>query len=264
MAEFLTLVFRTFMSESGLKKTTTPGPPPPTAAGSTLLVGHRGTSRSVLLLAAVTAASELGTRVVFFSQTQIQSLPVSLQKSVPGLSPESLKKIVFSYPRTVEELLQQVARLHESTNTTPPALIVVDGLEDFLCAPGRHPGEQSRAAHLSALLCDTATFFTQVLKQRSSSSAPCRILASFYSDTDPGQADGEASATDAMLNVLDRYFQVRCTLDQDRGYEAAAAGLQELWHVYLSGRGVTDDKLGGSQEWQLLVFPNGSVEFKLV
>lgn len=171
---------------------------------------------------------------------------------------------MFSYPRTVEELLQQVARLHESTNTTPPALIVVDGLEDFLCAPGRHPGEQSRAAHLSALLCDTATFFTQVLKQRSSSSAPCRILASFYSDTDPGQADGEASATDAMLNVLDRYFQVRCTLDQDRGYEAAAAGLQELWHVYLSGRGVTDDKLGGSQEWQLLVFPNGSVEFKLV
>lgn len=164
-----------------------------------------------------------------------------------------------------------MASLHESTNTspTPPSLIVVDRLESFLCAPGRHSGEQSCAAHLSALLCDSAAFLTQVLEQRSSNSAPCHVLTSFHSEVDPGQADGEASATDPILNVLDRYFQVRCTLDQDRGYEAAAAGLQELWHVYLSGRGVTEDrdcehKLGGAQEWQLLVFPNGLMEFKLV
>lgn len=103
MADILTLVFRTFVSEAGLKKTTTPGPPPPTPGGSTLLVGDQSIGRSVLLLAAVTAASELGIRVMFFTQTQIQSLPVSLQKRVPNLSPESLK---------VESTLLSVVSVH--------------------------------------------------------------------------------------------------------------------------------------------------------
>ncbi|KAK2894269.1 ATPase SWSAP1 [Channa argus] len=267
MADILTLVFRKFMSQPGLKKSSAADPPPPTDCGSTLLVGDHSISRSVMLLAAVTAASDLGVRVMFFTQTPIQSLPVSLQTCVPSLNPESLKKIKFSYPRTVEELLQQVASLHESMSPLPPSLIVVDRLETFLCAPGRHPGEQSCAAHLSALLCDTAAFFTEVLQQQSSSSAPCRVLVSFQSDSGP--VGGLSSATDPVLDVLDRYFQVRCSLDQDRGYDAAAAGLQELWHVYLSGTGVTDDKdcedrLGVAQEWQLSVFPSGLLEFRPV
>lgn len=161
-----------------------------------------------------------------------------------------------------------MSSLHESTNA-PPSLVVVSGLEGFLCARGRGPGELSCAAHLSALLCDTAWFFSHVLEQRCSGSAPCRLLASFHCDADAERSDGEASATDLLLNVLDRYFQVRCTLDRDAGREAAAAGLQERWHVYLSGRGITEDKdwearLGPARDWQLSVFPNGSVEFKLV
>uniref|UniRef100_A0A4W6EBY8 SWIM-type zinc finger 7 associated protein 1 n=1 Tax=Lates calcarifer TaxID=8187 RepID=A0A4W6EBY8_LATCA len=96
---------------------------------------------------------------------------------------------------TVEELLQQIASLHESTNTspTPPSLIIVDRLESFLCGPGGgshsgfHPGEQSCAAHLSALLCDTAAFLTQILEQRSTSSGPCRVIASFQSEVNTGQ-----------------------------------------------------------------------------
>lgn len=180
----------------------------------------------------------------------------------------------------MEELLQQVASLHESNNTspTPPSLIIVDRLEGYLCGRGGgshsgfHPGEQSCAAHLSALLCDSAAFLTQLLKQRSSSSAPCRLIASFQSEADTGPADGEASATDPILHVLDRYFQVRCTLDRDRSYEAAAAGLQEVWHIYLSGTGITEasgtkdseDRPGAAHEWQLLIFPDGLMEFKLV
>ncbi|KAK9535614.1 hypothetical protein VZT92_007986 [Zoarces viviparus] len=275
MADILTLVFKTFTSQTGGRKELTVAPPsPPTC--STLVVGDTGISRSVLLLAAVTAASELGMRVVFFTQTQIQSLPLCLQKRVPSLSPESLKKIKFSYPRTVGELLQQVAGLHESANTspTPPSLIVVDGLEGYLCGPGAgglggfHPGEQSCAAHLSALLCDTAAFLTQLLRRCSPSSAPCRVIASFRSAVDTG----EASATDSALDVLDRYFRVRCTLDRDGSYEAAAAGLQEVWHIYLSGTGIAEasstkdceDRPAVAPEWKLLISPDGLMEFELV
>lgn len=177
----------------------------------------------------------------------------------------------------MEELLQQVASLHEPTNTspTPPSLIIVDRLESFLSGPGGssqsgfHPGERSCAAHIAALLCDTAAFLTQVLEQRGSSSAPCRIIASFLSEVNAG---GDPSGTDPILDVLDRYFQVRCTLDQDSGYEATAAAVQEVWHIYLSGRGITDpsftedynDRPGVAQEWKLFIFPDGLMEFKLV
>ncbi|XP_069005924.1 ATPase SWSAP1 [Embiotoca jacksoni] len=277
MADILSLVFRTFMSHKGVKKDVAVARPSP--ACSTLVVGDRSVSRSVLLLAAVTAASERGMKVMFFTQTPIQSLPVSLQRCVPSLSPESLKKIKFCYPRTAEELLQQVASLHESSNTspTPPSLIIVDRLEGFLLGrgggshSGSHQSEQSCAAQLSALLCDTAAFLTQVLEQRASGSAPCRIVASFLSEVDTRQAAGDPSATDPILDVLDRYFQVRCTLDEDRGYEAVAAAAQEVWHIYLSGRGITEaftkdceDRPGVAQEWQLFIFPDGLMEFKMV
>lgn len=191
-----------------------------------------------------------------------------------------LKKIKFSYPRTVEELLQQVASLHESTNTSssPPSLIIVDGLEAYLRGPGGvshsgfHPGEQSCAAHLSALLCDSSAFLTQLLNQRSSSSAPCRLIVSFQSEADTVNASGDAFTKDPILDVLDRYFQVRCTLDRDRSYEAAAAGLQEVWHIYLSGTGITgasstkkcEDRPDVAQEWQLLIFPDGLMAFKMI
>ncbi|XP_030262877.1 ATPase SWSAP1 [Sparus aurata] len=279
MTDILTLVFRTFMSQTAVtKELQATAPAPPTC--STLVLGDHSISRSLLLLAAVTAASEMGIKVMFFTQTQIQSLPVSLQKCVPNLSPESLKKIKFSYPRTVEELLQQVASLHESTNTSssPPSLIIVDGLEAYLRGPGGvshsrfHPGEQSCAAHLSALLCDSSAFLTQLLKQRSSSSAPCRLIVSFQSEADTVNASGDAFTKDPILDVLDRYFQVRCTLDRDRSYEAAAAGLQEVWHIYLSGTGITgasstkecEDRPDVAQEWQLLIFPDGLMAFKMI
>ncbi|KAM9345927.1 ATPase SWSAP1 [Symphorus nematophorus] len=280
MTDILTLVFRTFMSQTDVKKELAVTAPPSPTTCSALVVGEHRISRSVLLLAAVTAASEMGMRVIFFTQTQIQSLPVSLQKCVPSLSPESLKKITFSYPRTLEELLEQVASLHESTNTSPrpPSLIIVDRLEGYLCGPGGgshsgfHAGEQSCAAHLSALLCDSAAFLTQLLKQRSSSLTPCRLIASFQSEVNSGHTGGDASATDPILDVLDRYFQVRCTLDRDSSYEAAAAGLQEVWHIYLSGTGITEasstkdceDRTGVAQDWQLEISPDGLMEFKLV
>ncbi|XP_043955261.1 ATPase SWSAP1 [Gambusia affinis] len=272
MTDILTLVFRTLSSQTGQNKDPSAGPPSPAPRSSALVVGEHRLSRSVLLLAAVTAASELGVRVAFFAQTQIQSLPECLQRCSATQNPEGLKKITFSYPRTLEELLQQVASLHESP--CPPSLIIIDRLDGFLRGAvagshlGFHSGDESRAAHLAALLCDTAAFLTEVLEKRGSSSAPCRSIASFLSDADSsGQESRDTSATDPILDVLDRYFQARCTLDQDRSYEAAAAAAQEAWHVYLSGTKIPDDREEDpalAQEWKLLVFPEGLMEFKLV
>lgn len=173
-----------------------------------------------------------------------------------------------------------MASLHESTNLypSPPSLIIIDRLDGYLCGPGGgdtcgfHSGEQSLAAHLSALLCDSASFLTQLLKQRSSSTGPCRFIASFQSGDESEKTDEETSASDPILQVLDRYFQVRCTLDRNGSYEAAAAGLQEIWHIYFSGTQIpqdflskdSEDRSSRDREWQLLVFPDGLMEFKLV
>nr|XP_061805118.1 ATPase SWSAP1-like [Nerophis lumbriciformis] len=275
MTDVLTHTFVNLMSQKDSKKELGVTSPASTQCG-VLLVGEHNMGRSVLLLAAITAASQMGIRVVFFTQPQIQNLPLCLQKCVPGLSPESLKKIKFCYPRTLEELLQQVAGLHESTNTfpIPPALIIIDRLQNFLCGPagdnhrGRQPGEQSCVAQLSALLCDTATFLTGILEQVTSSPTSCRIIASYQ----PKPQSRESSVPDQVLNTLDRYFQVRCTLDQDRSNKAAANGLKEVWHIYFSGTGIsvepctkeTQLMASSAQEWELFVYPDGLMEFRLV
>lgn len=92
MADILTLVFRTFIPHTGLTRDFKILSPSSTTFSS-LVVGDRSINRSLLLLAAVTAASELGMRVVFFTQTQIQSLPACLHTCMPNLSPDSLKVI---------------------------------------------------------------------------------------------------------------------------------------------------------------------------
>ncbi|XP_061893115.1 ATPase SWSAP1 isoform X1 [Entelurus aequoreus] len=138
MADVLTHMFANLSPADSKKDFVTPAP----AECGVLIVGEQSLGRSLLLLTAVTAASQGGMKVVFFAPQQIQSLPASLQKCVPSLSPESLKKITFCYPRTAEELRRQIAGLHESSSTFPPSLIIVDRLEDYPCDghSGHHPG----------------------------------------------------------------------------------------------------------------------------
>uniref|UniRef100_A0A3B3ZT65 Uncharacterized protein n=1 Tax=Periophthalmus magnuspinnatus TaxID=409849 RepID=A0A3B3ZT65_9GOBI len=263
MTDILTLVFKTLTSRGELAAVDEGSLSAVAPARSALVVGERALSRTMLLLAAVTAASESGLRVFFLTQTQIQSLPVALHSRVPGLTPAALKvdeqKIKFCYPRTFEELLVQVAGLHESSHSPPssPALIIVDGLECYLCSPAPctssrlQTSEQCSAAHLSALLCDTASFLTQVLEKHGSAHAPCRLITSYQPQRNSEQS-GEASV-DSVLDVLDRYFQVRCTLDQDRSYESTSGGLQQVWNIYLSSSSDHVTWLSNPHsEWNLL------------
>ncbi|KAG7264016.1 hypothetical protein CRUP_011345 [Coryphaenoides rupestris] len=275
MVDILTHVFSTYIAKGG--QVTSGGL---WSTCSALVVGDHSLSRSVLLLAALSAASRAGMKVLYFTPTPIQSLPPSVQSCLPSLSPESLKMIKFCYPRTLEELLQQVASLHEPANTSPtaPSLLIVDRLHSFLCSPGGgggggvggfHQGLQSCAAHLSALLHDTAAFLTQVLERQAAGLAPCRVLASFQPETEAPGAPADSGALDPVLAVLDRYFPARCTLERDKGYAAAAAGLEDVWQVYLSGAGATDGTTTHHSdrtlhEWQLSVSTNGLMEFRPV
>lgn len=95
MADTLTRVFRTFASQDQVRKELTETP----SIYSTLLVGEQNISRSLLLLTAVTAASQLGVKAVFFTQTYIQQLPLFLQKRAPILNPESLKVLAIFLSR---------------------------------------------------------------------------------------------------------------------------------------------------------------------
>lgn len=61
------------------------------AESSTLVVGDGNINRSLLFLTAITAAAEMGYKVLFFTQNQIQSLPVTVQDSSTSLKPDSLK-----------------------------------------------------------------------------------------------------------------------------------------------------------------------------
>uniref|UniRef100_A0AAY4C7S5 Uncharacterized protein n=1 Tax=Denticeps clupeoides TaxID=299321 RepID=A0AAY4C7S5_9TELE len=160
---------------------------------------------------------------------------------------ESWSKIRFIYPGCVEDLLQEVASLHQmaSAPSPPPSLILVDGLEWYL--QGRE--EESAAARLAALLCDTAAFLTRDLDRRGEGRGPCRLIVSFHPDRD-GRGPGEA-----VLSVLDRYFQVKCGLD-----EAGAEGSRREWHVCMSGPSSSESDVG--KRWHLVVEDNGAMEFR--
>lgn len=86
MVDILSVVFQRFGSQlhaSGdIKLSSQP-------ESSTLVVGDENINRSLLFLTALTAASEMGYKVLFFTQNQIQSLPVTVQDSF--LKPENLK-----------------------------------------------------------------------------------------------------------------------------------------------------------------------------
>ncbi|KAG1931476.1 ATPase SWSAP1 [Pimephales promelas] len=247
MADILGVVFRRFAPGTGTSDLVFPS----RVEGNTLVLGDVNIRRSVLFLSAVTAASDLGLKVLFFTQTPFQSLPVSVRDSVPGLKLDSLKNVKFVYVKTLEELVEDVASLHElaSDAASPPSLIIVDGLERYLQGPLQDdPGPVARVA---ALLHDTAAFLTQILQNRADGQGLCRVMLSFQSECE-GSRDSEVP--DLLLSVLDRYLQVRCTFEEMAG--------QNEWQVYLSDTSPSSAHQG--QQWHVGLQAGGVLEFRPV
>lgn len=88
MVDILSVVFQRYNSQLHASGDNTISPQ---SEGHTLVVGDETINRSLLFLTALTAASELGFKVLFFTQNQIQTLPVTVQDSPASLKPDSLK-----------------------------------------------------------------------------------------------------------------------------------------------------------------------------
>ncbi|KAL4657981.1 ATPase SWSAP1 [Arapaima gigas] len=243
----------------------------PHCASCVVVCARRGPKTPLLFLAAVTAASELGLKVLFLSPSPVRSLPAPVQEALAKLSPDALKKIQFKYPGSPDELLREVASLHESASrgTAPPSVVIVDGMEHYL-GPGKDSGlQQDKAvtAHISALLLDTAAFLTEKLEERGETTLPCQVVVSFDPEWE-GRPCMEPSAPDPVLAVMDRYFPMRCTLSQDEvsAPSQAASRTEEVWHICFSSMGVTtpcsstgSEDLGLGQLWRLAVSQNGEM-----
>ncbi|XP_067876904.1 ATPase SWSAP1 [Heterodontus francisci] len=169
--------------------------------GACLLLGEESCGKTALLfLAAATVAGQEGGRVLFLAPSPLQALPSPLLSLEPG----SLRRIQFAYPRSAEELLEAVASLHESACSGLPSLILLDRLDSYLQGGcGRDMAQQ--AALIAALLRDSATWITEKLQP----SPGCQLIVTLKTLTQ------EETAVDLHLPVIERYFPVKCMVEEE-------------------------------------------------
>ncbi|XP_043940550.1 ATPase SWSAP1 isoform X3 [Protopterus annectens] len=167
-----------------------------------------------------------------------------------------MPKIQFLYPRSSDELLQVVASVHENEKLVP-SLIIVDGLNEYAATSGHH-----FVAHVSALLVDTAAFLTErfsaISKNPEGVNSKCSVIVSL---TLPSCTDDE---TEGSLNVIERYFPVRCWLEKDT-YSPEGVVEGQNFRVYFSeesGIEPQQDSASGSQEtkeWKVMFRESGEM-----
>ncbi|KAJ1172398.1 hypothetical protein NDU88_004245 [Pleurodeles waltl] len=184
-----------------------------------LLLGEGSSGKtSLLLAAALSSSAEEGRGTLFISRSPLQRLPESAR------DPLSLKKIHFVYPRSFEELLSLIAAMHENTKSSP-SLIILNGMDRFLVG---NNGPQA-AARLSALLVDTAAYFTDKLRSASrgldDASCCCHLIASMR--LSPEETEG---AQDRSL--IERYFPVRCWMERDVSWHGTCAQEDAIERYY--------------------------------
>lgn len=151
-----------------------------------------------------------------------------------------------------------MASLHELPETAP-LLLILDGLERYACVQDRpQQDSQSTAAHIVALLHDTAAF----LKARcdKNQQTPCKVIISYQPEWE-GRG-GDVFAQDSILFILERYIQTRCNLHK----VITSGDAQNEWLLYLSGPGLLVDGYGNGEkcvglQWRVVMQPDGALEF---
>ncbi|XP_004458245.2 ATPase SWSAP1 [Dasypus novemcinctus] len=199
-----------------------------------LLLGGPGSGKTALLFAAaLEAAGEGRGPVLFLARRPLQSLPRAATR-VP-LDPLRLQKIRFQYPSSTRELLRLLCSAHEARAPTP-SLLLLDGLEEYLAEDlGPH-----RAAHLAALLLDTAAHFSH----RARPGRGCGVVVALQT---PEEGDGGEVL---QLALLQRYFPARCWL------QTAAPGPGQRRRLQAS---LEPGGPGPRTEWEVAFSPDGEM-----
>uniref|UniRef100_A0A8D0HHY7 SWIM-type zinc finger 7 associated protein 1 n=1 Tax=Sphenodon punctatus TaxID=8508 RepID=A0A8D0HHY7_SPHPU len=199
-----------------------PLPPLPTL----LLAGPARSGRSALLLRCGPAPPARG---VLLAPRPLERLP-------PG-GGARVQRLHFLYPPTLGDLCRLLASLHEA-QPGPPALLLLDGLEEYLAAC---PSARA-AARLCALLLDAASYCSRRLGPDPAGIPGCRLLVSLKLPAE----DPEALE---HLPVVRRYFPACCRLCPE-----APAGTAQRVSVCLSRPGAPDRK------WRVEFGPEGEME----
>lgn len=153
---------------------------------------------------------------------------------------------------SLHELMPEIAPL--------PSLLILDGLERYVCVQDQlQQDSQSTAAHIAALLLDTAAFLTA--RSEKKQQTPCRVIISYQPEWDGRR--GDLFAQDSVLLVLERYIQTRCSLHKVINNGEA----QNEWQLYLSGPGLLSDGDGNGEkcvglQWRVVMQPDGALEFR--
>ncbi|KAM6216775.1 ATPase SWSAP1 [Rhynchocyon petersi] len=195
-----------------------------------MLLGGLGSGKTALLFAAaLEVAGEGRGPVLFLARRPLQSLPF---RSGAALDPLRLQKIHFQYPPSTRKLFRFLCSAHEARGPAP-ALLLLDCLEEYL-TECHQPQE---AAHLAALLLDTAAHFSH----RAGPRGGCGLMVAL-------QTQDEADSGDTLqLALLQRYFPSCCWLQpiaSDPGQRHLRACLelggpdpQTVWSVTLGPDG---------------------------
>ncbi|XP_072104388.1 uncharacterized protein [Mobula birostris] len=190
--------------------------------GGCLLLGTRSQAKTWLLFqAAAAVAGRDGGRVLLLAPRPVRALPAPLLQ----LEPPGLRRLQLVYPRSARQLLHAVASIHESP-ARPPALILLDGADEFLRGDRDVGGE---AALLAALLRDTAAW----ANGRLSPSTQCQVIVTLQTLT---QMENTA---DLGLQVLERYFSVKCMVNEQQCHVAGAQS------YLVSFSGLVKKEIGG-------------------
>nr|XP_060619536.1 ATPase SWSAP1 [Anolis sagrei ordinatus] len=211
-----------------------PGAPPQQRRRPLVVLGPEASGRSALLFRAALLGSSLAAApasVMFLAPRPLQRLPCA-----EGLDAVAMQRIQFLYPPS-QLLFQVLANLQQ---TSCPALVVVDGLEEYLSSCSG----PNVAAQLVALLLDTVNHFSQKLSRVSSA---CQLLVSMKSP-------GEAGEDGGHFSVVERYFQAQMWLHPEESSDPVSHGATKVVRARLSQPGSQD------QEWLLRFEPEGKMK----
>ncbi|XP_064557455.1 ATPase SWSAP1 [Zonotrichia leucophrys gambelii] len=187
-----------------------------------LVLGPAGSGRTSLLLRTALAGGADGPRALFLAPSAVPRLPGG--PGGPGTDPRALQRLQLRYPRSRLSLCRELLSLSLSPSP-PPSLLLLDGLERYLCpspaVPSLSPAVPSRLAALLLELARAPRRCPQCPR-----GVPAQVVAALRLPP-PGPR---------VLGALLRFFPARCHLRPDSAGDTAGDSDRRHRHVRVTLR----------------------------